>query len=50
MTNQFLPGLGDDTDVTSFTQRRRRLVLVAKWWMRPICWIRRRPTQIEVWR
>lgn len=31
-----------NADVTSFPRSRRRYV--AKWWMRPICWLLHRPT------
>jgi hypothetical protein len=49
MKKNYAPGLGDDAEVTVF-HTPKRYVLVAKWWMRPICWIRRKPTRMEVWR
>lgn len=47
---EFLPGLREGAevvDVTSFNSRKRT-VLVAKWWMRPVCWLLRKPTRIYV--
>ncbi len=46
------PCVCDQIDVTMFKGKSnlRHYRLVARWWMRPICWIRRKPTSYEVWR
>jgi hypothetical protein len=51
MSKQYLPGLRDENepepDVTSFVPARKQYVGTAKWWMRPILWVRRKPTTIH---
>lgn len=41
-------GLGDDVEVTVFERHRRVVTYTAKWWMRPICWLLRKPTTQKV--
>jgi hypothetical protein len=49
-SREWKPGLsenGEDVDVTFFPRpERRRKLYVAKWWMRPICWLLGRPTRV----
>ena len=49
----YLPSLreGDDqVDMTTFGSQPKTIVLAAKWWMRPICWLTGKPTTRTIWR
>jgi hypothetical protein len=49
----YLPGLredGEEVEVTRFQRDRKPVTVTAKWWMRPICWILRKPTSRTIYR
>lgn len=55
MSKPYLPGLAEqpgdsNVEVTSFQSLRRPVTVTAKWWMRPICWLTRKPTTRTVYR